>query len=149
MSNFKRKVSLLMAVVMVLTMVCTMFTSCSDDKEVTADIGENVTTRKPLALTVYGVTGESTTPEAIKEVEKYLNRISESEYSTTLVLKLYTEDEYTEVLDKAYVQLQHEAEVADFCADAKKISDRVDKKRNKLLTEEEQSKKDEETKDDE
>ncbi|MBQ9921870.1 MAG: hypothetical protein IJO52_06765 [Clostridia bacterium] len=141
MSNFKRKVSLLMAVVMVLTMVCTMFTSCSDDKEVTADIGENVTTRKPLALTVYGVTGESTTPEAIKEVEKYLNRISESEYSTTLVLKLYTEDEYTEVLDKAYVQLQHEAEVADFCAGAKKIADRVDKKRNKLLTEEEQSKK--------
>lgn len=139
-SNLKKTISLLLAAVMILSAVSIMFTSCSfGDEEVKADIGENVTTRKPLTLTLYGVTGETTTPEAIKAVEERLNRFSETEYSTTLVLKLYTEDEYRDVLDQAYEKLQHEAEVAEFCDGARKIRERVDKKRNKLLTEAEQS----------
>ncbi len=138
-SNLKRSVSLLLAAVMVLSCVCMLFTSCSDDEEVTADIGETVSTRKPITLTIYGVTGKSTTPEAVKKVEEHLNRLSESEYSTTLVLKLFQEDEYEQALENAYETLQHEAEVAEFCTDAQKIADRVDKKRNKLLTEAEQS----------
>lgn len=137
--NLKKSVSLLLAAIMVLSAVSMMFTSCSSDEEVTADIGETVSTRKPITLTFYGVTNKSTTPEAIKEVEKHLNRLTESEYSTTLVLKLFTEDEYEDALETAYATLQHESEVDEFCAAAQKVADRVDKKRNKLLTEAEQT----------
>ncbi|MBE6688343.1 MAG: hypothetical protein E7588_03575 [Ruminococcaceae bacterium] len=138
-SNLKRTVTMLLAAVMMLSAVCMMFTSCSDDKEITADIGETLSTRKPITLTVYGITGKTTTPEAIDEVEKRLNRFSESEYATTLELKLYDESEYRDILEAKYVKLQHDADVAKFCEGAKKIGDRVDKKMNKLLTEAEQS----------
>lgn len=138
-SNLKRTFSMLLAALMMLPAVCMMFTSCSDDGEVTADIGETISTRNPITLTIYGVTGETTTPEAVAEVEKRLNRLSESEYSTTLDLRLYTEDEYRDVLEEKYIKLQHNADVSEFCASAKKIGDRVDKKINKLLTEAEQS----------
>ncbi|MBQ9940268.1 MAG: hypothetical protein IJO74_01870 [Clostridia bacterium] len=144
MSNFKKSISLLMVLVMAVALICATFTSCSNnDQEVTADIGEDVTARKSVSLTVYGVTNDTTTPEAIKEVEKQLNRISEKELSTTIVLKLYPEDEYKDVLETAYTELQQKAEVADFCAATKKIVSRVDKKRLKLLTEAEQTAKSE------
>ncbi len=124
---------------MIIPAVLMMFTSCSQEEEVTADIGINVTTRKPITLTLYAITGESTTPEAVEAVEKKLNQLTEVEYSTTLDLRLYTADEYEQALENAYISLQHDKEIAAFCDSAAKIGNKMYKKINKILTEEEQN----------
>ena len=106
----KRVVCLLMAVLVVLPM---MLTACGGDEEVVP----SAATTGPMTITLYGITGESTTEEAIKLVEEKLNVYTEGQYNTHLVLKLYTEDEYYDVIEEKLAALALQAE-----ADKKKPS---------------------------
>jgi hypothetical protein len=47
-----------------------------------------------MTITVYGITDESTTPEAIELVEEALNKISVRKYNTKVDLSLYPENVY-------------------------------------------------------
>lgn len=135
--NFRKSITMLFAIAVILCFVCVMFTSCSQEEEMTADTQNTVSIRKPVTLTIYGVTNSSTTPEAIKMVEQKLSHLAETEYSTSLVLKLYTEEEYNQVLDQKYEQIQHGIDVDEFCQQAKKTREKIDKKRTRLLSEQE------------
>jgi len=90
----KRAFSLLLAVVMLLSVV---LTSCSSDDE---DDSTTTTTQKDaLYLTLYAITEESTTDEAVALVQEALNKITESRFKTSLELRFYTKAEYQNALD--------------------------------------------------
>ncbi len=57
-------------------------------------------------LTIYGITAESTTDEAIQKVQDRMNVFTESIYNTHIILRLYTEDEYEQVIDETIVSLR-------------------------------------------
>ncbi|MBE6621755.1 MAG: hypothetical protein E7630_02250 [Ruminococcaceae bacterium] len=93
----KRLLCFLVAVLCLLPMA---LTGCSDEEV------EDTGGKKPLTLTLYGITGESTTKEAIKLVEKELNVYTEGKLNTHIVLKLYPEDEYYQVLDAKIAEIE-------------------------------------------
>ena len=92
----KRFLCFLIAILCILPLT---LTGCAEDEEV-AETGT-----KPITLTLYGITGETTTEEAIKAVEKELNIYTEGQFNTHIVLKLYPEDEYYKVLDQKLAEI--------------------------------------------
>ena len=59
---------------------------------------EEETERVPMTLSVLGITSETTTPEAVKNVQDAINSIMDSLYSTHIELTLVTEDEYRDLI---------------------------------------------------
>ena len=88
----KHKMSAVAVIISLLTLVL-VFTACGGGGNVASE-----GTIKPRTITIYSITGDSTTQEAIKAVEDSLNDITESLYKTHVVLKLYKESEYEDVL---------------------------------------------------
>jgi hypothetical protein len=87
------------------SMFLTLFlTSCSD---VDTGFEEETTTIPDITLTLYGIMEEGTTDEAIKLVEERINRYTKDAYKTTVELHLFTEDEYDQVIDDAFVKIYH------------------------------------------
>ena len=52
----------------------------------------------PMTLTIYGITDEKTTEEGIELAQKAINESTEYDFSTHVVLKLFTADEYVDAL---------------------------------------------------
>lgn len=91
----KRILSVLLAAFLALPIF--VFTGCSE-----SDSTVNITRNNGNALTVtlYSITDKKTDPKAVQAVENELNRITEYEFNTHIILRLYTEDEYDEVVAK-------------------------------------------------
>ena len=53
----------------------------------------------PMTLTIYAITDEKTTEDGIKQAEKAINEITEYDFTTHVVLKLFTADEYADALE--------------------------------------------------
>jgi|GEM_PF-1523167 len=90
----KHKLSVLSVILALLALVV-LFTACGA-KENTASEG----TIKPRTITIYSITGDGTTPEAIAAVQEAMNKITRSMYNTEVILRLYPVDEYETVLKK-------------------------------------------------
>lgn len=90
----------ILSLIMCLTLVFTgcMLASCADTtmEELWQNVGtvETTSSNAPMTITVYGITDESTTPEAIELVEEALNKISVRKYNTKVDLILYPENVY-------------------------------------------------------
>ena len=93
----KHKLSVLPVLFALLALVF-VFTACGSDGNVQS---EGVI--KPRTITFYSITDEATTDEAIQRVQDELNKITESLYKVHVVLKLYPEAEYEEVLKQAII----------------------------------------------
>ncbi|MBQ4120975.1 MAG: hypothetical protein IJD35_03065 [Clostridia bacterium] len=93
----KHKLSVLPVLFTLLALVFVL-TACGSEGNVQS---EGVI--KPRTITFYSITDEATTDEAVQRVEDELNKITESLYKVHVVLKLYPEDEYEEVLKKAII----------------------------------------------
>lgn len=93
----KHKLSVLPVLFTLLALVFVL-TACGSDGNVQS---EGVI--KPRTITFYSITDEATTDEAIQRVQDELNKITESLYKVHVVLKLYPESEYEEVLKKAII----------------------------------------------
>ena len=52
----------------------------------------------PMTITIYTITDETTTDEAIKDVEEALSEIAEKKYNTTIDLVLLPEETYASVV---------------------------------------------------
>ena len=77
-----------------------ILTSCGDDEyETTLKV-------KPMTITLYGITGESTTDEAVLAVQDALNQYTEGNLNTRVLLRFFTEDEYYAELDNAIAKAQ-------------------------------------------
>ena len=61
---------------------------------------------KPMTLNIYGITGESTTEEAILKVQEKMNEYTEGKFNTHIVLHLYPEAEYYSVLDAKFAEIK-------------------------------------------
>jgi len=112
----KRLLCFLIAVLCVLPLA---LTGCGDDEEIT-EVGT-----KPLTLTLYGITGETTTEEAIKAVEEELNVYTEGKFNTHIVLKLYPEDEYYKILDEKLADIERIKKEEEEAAKKKKEEDKL------------------------
>ena len=82
-----------------------VLTGCSDSGDVTTG-----RTTKPLTFTLYGITGEGTTEEAIKAVEDAMNVYTEGKFNTHIILRLYPESEYYNVLESKLAEIQKKLE---------------------------------------
>lgn len=91
----KHKLSVLPVLFALLALVFVL-TACGSEGNVQS---EGVI--KPRTITFYSITDEATTDEAVQRVQDELNKITESLYKVHVVLKLYPEDEYEEVIKKA------------------------------------------------
>ncbi len=92
------KKSLLALLIALVLCLAVMLTGCgSDEDESSSGIktGEEIT---PLTLTLYSITNDSTTPEQIALVEEAFNNVTQAKYNTNVVLKLYKESEYNDVV---------------------------------------------------
>ena len=88
-------------------LILSSFTGCgaSEDDAPAADESTRTTT-----ITLTAITGDSTTPDAIREVQAAMNKLTKSEYKTQVILQLKTEDDYVEFIDSQVEQI--EAEIA-------------------------------------
>ena len=89
----KKKIA---ALLLLLVMICgAVLTSCNNSTEII----EDEQTRRALTITLYCITDEKTTPEAIQKVEDAINQITKKRYSTQIKLRFYKESEYDTVID--------------------------------------------------
>ncbi len=93
----KKLLCFLLAVTCVLPFV---LTGCGGGDD-TTDTGT-----KPMTLNIYGITGESTTEEAILRVQEKMNEYTEGKFNTHIVLHLYPESEYYTVLDEKFADIK-------------------------------------------
>jgi len=101
----KRSISLLLVL---LTLFSLFLTSCSEEEEEDETL---TTVRSATYLTFYAITEKGTTDEAIKAVEKELNKYTSS-LKTELVLRFYTEDKYEAALEDMFKLFKEEADAA-------------------------------------
>ena len=91
-----RWLSLLLCAVLVLSVL----TGCQkqqDEEDILKDAAEAA--RDTKTLTMWLVTEEGTTPEAVGLVEEAINKILKSKYKTRVELSVFTEEEYYAALD--------------------------------------------------
>ena len=103
----KRIAALLLLLVMITGIV---LTSCNNSTDL-IDVEE---VRRALTVTLYCITDDETTPEAIQKVEDAINQITKKRYSTQIKLRFYKESEYDTVIDNL---------VADIALEEKKKAD--------------------------
>lgn len=99
---------------LILVMICgTVLTSCNNS----TDIITQDEARRALTITLYCITDEQTTPEAIQMVEDAINKITKKRYSTQIKLRYYKESEYNNVIDNLVADIAiEEKEKADNAA---------------------------------
>lgn len=89
----KKKIA---ALLILIVMICgCVLTSCNNSTEII----EDEDTRRALTITLYCITDEKTTKEAVKKVENAINQITKRRYSTQIVLRFFKESEYDGVID--------------------------------------------------
>lgn len=98
----KRLISLLLALICILSLC---MSSCSTEKkegEEGADIAEDDVQRQNLALTLYAIVDEKTTEEGLKAVEEKISNYCVAKYKTAIDLRFFTEAEYQKALGEQY-----------------------------------------------
>ena len=119
----KKKVGALLIVMIMI--VGSLLTSCNSNNSEIAP----TETRRPLTITLYCITGDETTPEAVKMVQDAINSITKKRFKTQIILRLYKEDEYVNVIDNLVADIaleeQKKADDAVASASAAKESKRI------------------------
>jgi hypothetical protein len=99
----KRLFCLLLCLLMITPMV--FMAGCSDETE-----EEETTTSssgvRAMTLTLYSITDENTTEEAIQLVQDAINKITEVKFNTHIILRLYAEDDYMEALEEKIIAIE-------------------------------------------
>ena len=91
----KHKLSVLSVILALLALVL-VFTACGATENVASE-----SMNKPRTITIYSITGDATTKEAIEGVQEAMNKITRSLYNVEVVLRLYPESEYEAALKAA------------------------------------------------
>lgn len=117
----KKLLCFLLAVVCILPFA---LTGCGDSDD-TTDTGT-----KPMTLNIYGITGETTTEEAILKVQEKMNEYTEGKFNTHIVLHLYPEAEYYAVLDAKFAEIEKIKAEEEAEAKRKKAEQNAMKKNN-------------------
>lgn len=135
----------LFSLFLVLAMLCLplALTACEDEGPATV---EDKSERAEIYLTLYTITDEKTTQDAIERVQNAMNKILVDRYKTHIVLKCFTEDEYQAQLDQLYAAFAaEEAEELKRAAEEKE-AEKKRKEEEKNLTSSEKRKLEEQRK---
>ena len=107
----KRLICLLLSVVMLMS-VCLAGCSKKTDDEAISDVTETAA-ESTLTLTMYLVSEEEVSEEQAEKIQTAANRITKSKFKTQLELRYFTADEYTEALEKAFVDTEEAKEAKE------------------------------------
>ena len=91
----KRILGFILAVLLVLPTM--LFVGCKEDENALKLVQDGPV---PVTMTLYTITDEATTEEARQAVEDEINRITEYEFNTHVILRYFTADEYQAKLEK-------------------------------------------------
>ncbi len=99
----KRLISLMLAMVMLLSLCMTACSSETSSETAEGEEGVAVETqRKNLALTIYAITDGKTTDEGLAIVEEKISNYCVAKYKTAIDLRFFTEEEYQAGLNDMY-----------------------------------------------
>ena len=99
----KRLISLMLAMVMLLSLCMTACSSETPSETAEGEEGVAVETqRKNLALTIYAITDGKTTDEGLAIVEEKISNYCVAKYKTAIDLRFFTEEEYQAGLNDMY-----------------------------------------------
>lgn len=132
----KKIISIIMLMTMLLSV---MLTACSSDDDSTTETAS--TLKKSIYMTIYGIKEDGMTDEAILAVQDQINEITENKYKTSIVLKLFTEDEYDAAIEKAIEEIEIAEREAKEAKDAAKLASKIAKEAAKKLTADERKEK--------
>lgn len=96
----KRIICLLLSAIMLLSVALTGCSKKTDDEAM-----ENVTEKaseRTMTLTMYLMSESEVSEEQASKIEEAVNKITKSKFKTRLILKYFTEEEYTEALEDAF-----------------------------------------------
>ncbi len=126
----KRIFSLVMAAFMLLSVFMTSCSNTSSDKPAEDDVieQEESAAREALTIVLTLMTGDETTEEAVKAVQREINKITRQRFKTNIVLRYFKESEYDQKLDELIAQIAiDESKKADEDALAKESKDEADR----------------------
>ncbi len=142
----RRLFCLLLAVLMTLPVL--VMAGCSDDDEDTATTNSSSSV-KAATITLYSICEEGTTEEAISKVQDAINKITEKNFNTHVILRLYTEDKYYEALELKIEAIEDKIAFDEAAEAAQKIAAKAAKAAGvtttPITTEEETTEKPDET----
>jgi len=101
----------MLVLVMLLSLCMTACSSTPDENETSE--GESVSNnsqRKNLALTIYAITDDKTTQDALAQVEEKVSNYCRAKYKTSIDLRFYKESEYQKALDDMYAKFAEKEE---------------------------------------
>ena len=99
----------LISLMLLAGLILSSMTACGATEEEDPNALDAVDTRT-TTITLTAITGDSTTPAAIKAVQDAMNKLTKSEYKTQVILQLQTEDDYVEFIESQVEKI--EAEIA-------------------------------------
>ncbi len=108
-----KKKLMCLALCVVMLMSSLLFVSCASSGDEDDLLDNPDVSRGTRTLNIALMTDERTTAEAAEEVEKEVNKITKSKFKTKVNLYFYTENEYYEALEQAFIAKEEEAELAD------------------------------------
>jgi len=121
----KRLFSLLLCLLMVVPTV--IMAGCGEEEEeITADMSQASTT-KAMTLTLYSITSEDTTEEAVALAQDAINEITETEFNTHVILRLYPEEEYEQIIQEKIVAIEEQLETEAAWEAARKAAQKAAK----------------------
>ena len=99
----KKLICILISILFIFSAVltgCSSSKSTEEDENGTSSSTTNTTTvRRPMTLSLWLPTDETTTEDAVKKVEEQLNKIAEQKYMTHIELHAISDAEYQDVID--------------------------------------------------
>ncbi|MBP5289065.1 MAG: hypothetical protein J6Z79_04240 [Clostridia bacterium] len=135
----KRYLSLLLAVIMIFSL---FLTSCAGNTA-EGEEGEEAATkdddalRKYIAVTVYGITEDSTTEQGLAAVEEKISNYCVARYKTSIDLRLFKESEYKGALNSLYDKFAVQDEENRLAEEAKASSSKAEKELLRKMSKEE------------
>lgn len=116
----KRLFCLLLCLLMIMPMV--FMAGCSQTTEETPSTTVSASGVKAMTLTLYSITDEKTTEEAIQQVQDAINAITEVKFNTHIILRLFTEADYMNALDEKIVAIEKQIALDESKAAAQKVA---------------------------
>ncbi len=100
----------ILSLILCLAMLVCVFASCGEDDEDTDDVVSEVSSREAVTLSMYVITEDSTTAEAADAVEKEINSMIKSKYTTKVEITYLTAEEYYAAVEAQLVKMKNNAQ---------------------------------------
>lgn len=116
----KRLFCLLLCLIMIMPMV--FMAGCSEETEETTAGAASTSRIKAMTLTLYSITDENTTEEAVQQVQDAINAITEVKFNTHIILRLFTESQYEKALEEKVQAIEEQIAIDEAEAAAQKVA---------------------------